>query len=290
MILTKRKIIIPLLMWLIQLASWAGEINLKAIDAKIHGTGATYESQENRQCIGHWSDVKTWISWDVDITTPGEVEVYLSQAIPYEFAGSSYEIHVGDKILKGRIAIGSDWGDFDEIKVGSVNLTQKGKFNVKLKPIKMATKRAFANIRGIILRGGGKLGQLHKTPPVKYVPISTETSGLITSDCAIFYPKGYDKSKHSKSFALINEPQITDKLPNNWQLQPQFHRSKEGSRFTLQVEKGTSLYGTGEVMGRLERKGTKTTLWNTDNFCYSKDGGKRLYQSHPWIMGVRKDG
>jgi alpha-glucosidase len=31
-------------------------------------------------------------------------------------------------------------------------------------------------------------------------------------------------------------------------------------------------------------------LWNTDNFSYSKDEGKRLYQSHPWVMGVRQDG
>jgi alpha-glucosidase len=31
-------------------------------------------------------------------------------------------------------------------------------------------------------------------------------------------------------------------------------------------------------------------MWNTDNYLYAKDEGKRLYQSHPWVMGVRKNG
>ncbi len=31
-------------------------------------------------------------------------------------------------------------------------------------------------------------------------------------------------------------------------------------------------------------------LWNYDNYGYEKDHGDRLYQSHPWVLGVRKDG
>ena len=38
------------------------------------------------------------------------------------------------------------------------------------------------------------------------------------------------------------------------------------------------------------RNGKKVKLWNTDNFKYSIDEGKRLYQSHPWVLGVNKDG
>src|SRR5690606_31693628 len=44
------------------------------------------------------------------------------------------------------------------------------------------------------------------------------------------------------------------------------------------------------VAGPLRRNDTKVTLWNTDNYLYSRDEGRRLYQAHPWIMGVRKDG
>ena len=31
-------------------------------------------------------------------------------------------------------------------------------------------------------------------------------------------------------------------------------------------------------------------MWNTDNGMYRVDGGTRLYQTHPWVLGVRPDG
>ena len=31
-------------------------------------------------------------------------------------------------------------------------------------------------------------------------------------------------------------------------------------------------------------------MWNTDNGMYRVDGGARLYQTHPWVLGVRPDG
>lgn len=58
----------------------------------------------------------------------------------------------------------------------------------------------------------------------------------------------------------------------------------------LDVPQGTSLYGGGEVTGSLLRNGQSIKLWNTDSGAYSVDNGKRLYQSHPWVMGVRPDG
>ena len=58
----------------------------------------------------------------------------------------------------------------------------------------------------------------------------------------------------------------------------------------MDIPEGTSLYGTGEVTGPLLRNGKTIKLWNTDSGAYGVDGGTRLYQSHPWVMGVRADG
>lgn len=55
------------------------------------------------------------------------------------------------------------------------------------------------------------------------------------------------------------------------------------------VEPGTSLYGTGEQAGSLLRNGTRKVLWNTDCPDYT-DETPALYQSHPWVLGVRGDG
>ena len=55
------------------------------------------------------------------------------------------------------------------------------------------------------------------------------------------------------------------------------------------IDRGTSLYGTGEQAGPLLRNGTRKTCWNSDAFGYD-DTTRSLYQSHPWVLAVREDG
>jgi len=43
------------------------------------------------------------------------------------------------------------------------------------------------------------------------------------------------------------------------------------------------------VAGPLRRNGQTTTLWNTDSFGYDIQTPS-LYQSHPWVLGLRDDG
>lgn len=50
-----------------------------------------------------------------------------------------------------------------------------------------------------------------------------------------------------------------------------------------------SLYGSGDVVRPLFRKGQSVKLLNTDTAACSVEGEKRLYQTHPWVVGVSKD-
>ena len=68
---------------------------------------------------------------------------------------------------------------------------------------------------------------------------------------------------------------------------PEFFLNDGKAGASLAVPEGTSLYGGGEVTGTLLRNGKTIKLWNTDSGAYGVDGGKRLYQSHPWIMGAK---
>jgi len=117
-----------------------------------------------------------------------------------------------------------------------------------------------------------------------------KTSQLIGNNVAVFYPANYDASQNEPSFALIKEPQPAGEIPHDWVLKPHFYSKSGKSIATLVINKGTDLYGTGEVTGSFRRNGTKVTLWNTDNFTYKKHNGERLYQSHPWVLGVNRDG
>ena len=106
----------------------------------------------------------------------------------------------------------------------------------------------------------------------------------------IYYPPGYDKSSHTPSFAILNEPLEMDKVSDSSSLKVSF--SEFSDRQIAQVSFGSNvdLYGTGEVMGDLIRNGKTVKLWNTDNYGYGKDNGQRLYQSHPWVLGVGENG
>ena len=113
---------------------------------------------------------------------------------------------------------------------------------------------------------------------------------LIGKNVSVFYPANYNAKAHQPSFALLKEPKVIGEVPTNWKLKPDFY-SKDGKTVAvLPIASGTSLYGTGEVTGSLLRNGKTVKLWNTDNFKYALDEGKRLYQSHPWVLGVNKDG
>lgn len=57
----------------------------------------------------------------------------------------------------------------------------------------------------------------------------------------------------------------------------------------FELEAGTDLYGLGEGAGPLRRNGRRMTLWNADHYAYDETTPS-LYQSHPWVIGVRRDG
>lgn len=135
----------------------------------------------------------------------------------------------------------------------------------------------------------GVLGMLCFTGWLSAHNVKMEKEVIVGDGIAKFVPKGFNLSQ-MPSFALKAEPQEKGMLPSNWQLYPIVEKKKGHASAYLDVPQGTSLYGGGEVTGPLLRNGQSIKLWNTDSGAYSVDNGKRLYQSHPWVMGVRPDG
>lgn len=114
-------------------------------------------------------------------------------------------------------------------------------------------------------------------------------SALVGVDIVEFIPQGFDAQK-TPSLILKGEPVSIGAMPSAWNLIPQFSLINEKACASLSFEGNVSLYGGGEVTGPLLRNGQQIKLWNTDSGAYGVEGGKRLYQSHPWVMGVREDG
>ncbi|MDE7351227.1 MAG: DUF5110 domain-containing protein [Muribaculaceae bacterium] len=107
---------------------------------------------------------------------------------------------------------------------------------------------------------------------------------------AVFYPSGYDATQHEPSPIFVNELKSAGDVPSEWNLSPEFSISGGKNVVRIPVGKGVDFYGSGEVSGPLRRNGKEVRFWNTDAPKYEADEGRRLYQSHPWVMGVRPDG
>ncbi len=117
-----------------------------------------------------------------------------------------------------------------------------------------------------------------------------QTSGMIADQVAIFYPAAFDAPRHLPSLALLKEPVVKDNVPAHWQVRPVFKMDDEKSVVEITLKETVDFYGTGEVVGPLKRNSQTVQLWNSDNYGYKKNEGKNLYQSHPWVMGIRDDG
>lgn len=117
-----------------------------------------------------------------------------------------------------------------------------------------------------------------------------DQSYMIGKEVAVFYPTGYDKSQHEPSPIFVENLKPESDVPDTWTLRPQFSMIDGKSIVRIPVGKDVDFYGNGEVSGPLRRNGKEVKFWNTDAPKYEVDGGRRLYQSHPWVMGVRPDG
>ncbi len=114
---------------------------------------------------------------------------------------------------------------------------------------------------------------------------------LVQDGVAVFEPVGYDASQHSPSPIFIREL-TPDKRAGcaETALKPEFSRTLTG-RHRVTFDCGDAdLYGAGEVSGDLRRNDDRQYFWNTENPTGMLKKGKQLYESHPWLLGVRKDG
>lgn len=115
-------------------------------------------------------------------------------------------------------------------------------------------------------------------------------NAYLTADgVAVFVPEGFDASAHLPSPIFLENLNPMGNIPGGWDIVPEF--STEDGKSVVRIHVGDAdLYGTGEVWGPLRRNGDKNIFWNRDNGAYGAHEGKMLYQTHPWILGLRKDG
>ena len=115
-------------------------------------------------------------------------------------------------------------------------------------------------------------------------------SFMTDENVAVFYPANYQSEAHSPSPIFLHDLAPVGVVPANWRLRPVYSETDGKRVVTIQIGADDDLYGTGEVTGPLRRNDREVVFWNKDNYGYFSNDGKNLYQSHPWVLGLRKDG
>jgi alpha-L-fucosidase len=101
-----------------------GSIVLAGSEARLHGDTIKYESNEQRDNIGFWTEASDWADWQFTVNKPGKFDVTAEVAAP---EAASIELSVGDQKTQGKITATGDYGRFRRMRLGSLEIAEKGK-------------------------------------------------------------------------------------------------------------------------------------------------------------------
>ena len=131
----------------IEKQSKSDAILLGAADATIHGKGA----KKSGDAIIAWRGKDTSASWEATINKTGQQPVWLLQANQGP-GGSVFELAIGDQKLTGEIQHTDNWEQYIWIRVGDVNISKAGDYNVTITPMKQVDGR-LGNVSAVAIGG-----------------------------------------------------------------------------------------------------------------------------------------
>lgn len=114
----------------------ADDGTLSYLDVEIRGSGPRV-APDTGAGIGYYSNPKATLHWMAGFPTPGEYEVYLTQAVIAPHHGSTYEILVADQKVGGTIVATPGWANYVEVKAGTLKVARAGIHEVVFSPVAM---------------------------------------------------------------------------------------------------------------------------------------------------------
>ncbi|MHC4085857.1 MAG: alpha-L-fucosidase [Planctomycetota bacterium] len=127
-----------------------GSVNLKAGNAVVRGTNAKYESGGGKDNIGFWTNPADYVIWRFKVNKTGTFDVAVTLACAAGSGGSNYVLAVGGQELAGTVKDTGGWTNFVTEKLGTVNITKPGTYNLSLKP-KSMPHGAVMNLKSVTL-------------------------------------------------------------------------------------------------------------------------------------------
>jgi alpha-L-fucosidase len=126
-----------------------GTISLDALDAKVSGSTAQYES--DKAAIGFWTSLSDTVSWTVNVKKGGKFHVYLQAACEPGAEGATFDLETPNGKLSGKVPSTGGWGTFAKLDLGTISLPGSGLATFTVRPLTMPGL-AVMNLRSIVLQ------------------------------------------------------------------------------------------------------------------------------------------
>ena len=109
-----------------------GSITLPAAEATLHGEGLRYESGDQRDNIGFWTNADENVEWQFRVAKAGQYKVTATIA---SLASAKFEVTAGTAKATGTAPNTGDYGKFETVDVGTIELAA-GTATLAVKPVK----------------------------------------------------------------------------------------------------------------------------------------------------------
>ncbi len=105
---------------------------LAAAQAIIHGEQMKYEAGPDRDNLGYWANPSEWAEWELEVARPGRFRVTAEIAA---VASGRFQVLLGEQGLDGNAPSTGDYGRFQKVELGTVEVPASGKTSLVVRPI-----------------------------------------------------------------------------------------------------------------------------------------------------------
>jgi alpha-L-fucosidase len=126
-----------------------GTIRLMPEDVDIGGKAGIQGDPVSN--IGHWRTAKEVATWKIDVTKPGKYDVSFDYAMDEEHAGTTFKFSAGDKSLEGKVKATKSGNDYEQMKLGTIEIEKLGEVKFTIKPDNVPTGAYVMNLRSVTL-------------------------------------------------------------------------------------------------------------------------------------------
>jgi hypothetical protein len=125
-----------------------GSVALAAIDAKVSGSTAQFES--DKASIGFWTSLSDTLSWTFNVKKPGKFHAVIELACEPGAEGATFDLESAGGKLSGRVPSTGGWGTFTKLNLGEITIAGAGLTTVTIRPLTMPGL-AVMNLRSLVL-------------------------------------------------------------------------------------------------------------------------------------------